>query len=56
MSEHEWLARLESAPQVGPFTSTQKTQDAAFNGLLASETVLALEWDSPEEDAAWASL
>jgi hypothetical protein len=28
----------------------------SFNGLLASEPVLAREWDTPEEDAAWANL
>jgi hypothetical protein len=33
-----------------------KTDDQAFNGALLSESALAREWDSPEEDAAWASL
>lgn len=33
-----------------------KTQDDQFDGLLASETVLARDWDTPEEDVAWASL
>jgi hypothetical protein len=28
----------------------------SFNGLLLSETALAQDWDTPEEDAAWASL
>ena len=27
-----------------------------FNGLLASHSALAKDWDSPEEDAAWANL
>jgi hypothetical protein len=27
-----------------------------FNGLLLSETALAKDWNTPEEDAAWASL
>ena len=27
-----------------------------FNGLLLSESALAKDWDTPEEDAAWASL
>jgi hypothetical protein len=27
-----------------------------FNGLLASESVLARDWDTPKEDAAWANL
>ena len=33
-----------------------KTQDDGFDGLLASETVLAREWNTPEEEDAWASL
>jgi hypothetical protein len=33
-----------------------KREDEAFNGLLLSETALAKEWNTPEEDAAWASL
>lgn len=33
-----------------------KTLDDRFDGLLASEAVLARDWDTPEEDAAWASL
>jgi hypothetical protein len=28
----------------------------AFNGLLASESVLGRDWNTPEEDAAWANL
>ncbi len=27
-----------------------------FDGLLASESVLARDWNSAEEDAAWANL
>jgi hypothetical protein len=33
-----------------------KTDGESFNGLLASEDVLAREWNTPEEDAAWANL
>ena len=33
-----------------------KSDGEAFNGLLASEAVLARDWDTPEEDAAWANL
>ena len=33
-----------------------KTQDDRFDGLLASESVLSRDWDTPEEDEAWASL
>lgn len=31
-------------------------QDDQFNGLAASQSVLARDWDTPEEDAAWANL
>lgn len=27
-----------------------------FNGLIASQFSLAKDWDTPEEDAAWANL
>jgi hypothetical protein len=33
-----------------------KNADDAFNGLLLSESALAKDWSTPEEDAAWASL
>ena len=33
-----------------------KRDDESFNGLLLSETALAKDWNTPEEDAAWASL
>jgi hypothetical protein len=33
-----------------------KNQDESFNGLLLSETALVKDWNTPEEDAAWASL
>jgi hypothetical protein len=33
-----------------------KDSDQNFNGLLLSESALARDWDTPEEDAAWASL
>ena len=34
----------------------QKSEDDNFNGLLLSESALAKDWDTAEEDAAWASL
>lgn len=34
----------------------QKTSDESFNGMLFSESSLAKDWDTPEEDAAWANL
>jgi hypothetical protein len=33
-----------------------KSDDESFNGLLASEAVLARDWNTQEEDAAWANL
>jgi hypothetical protein len=33
-----------------------KTDGDTFNGLLVSESVLSRDWDTPEEDAAWANL
>ena len=33
-----------------------KNEDEAFTGLLLSESALAKDWNTPEEDAAWASL
>jgi hypothetical protein len=33
-----------------------KSEDETFNGLLLSESSLARDWDSSEEDAAWANL
>jgi hypothetical protein len=33
-----------------------KKESEAFNGLLLSKSALAKDWDTPEEDAAWASL
>jgi hypothetical protein len=33
-----------------------KSGSDSFNGLLASEAVLARDWDTPEEDAAWQNL
>jgi hypothetical protein len=33
-----------------------KSERESFNGLRASEAVPARDWDTPEEDAAWANL
>ncbi len=33
-----------------------KSDHKTFNGLLASESVLARDWNTPEEDAAYANL
>jgi len=37
-------------------TRNDTERDEAFNGLLLSESALAKDWNTPEEDAAWASL
>jgi len=34
----------------------QQIQNEALATMIASERVLAREWDSPEEDEAWADL
>ena len=34
----------------------EKAKGESFNGLLLSESVLRKDWDTPEEDAAWANL
>ena len=32
-----------------------KSGEDRFNGLLLSESALAKDWNTPEEDAAWAA-
>ncbi|HSS18143.1 MAG TPA: DUF2281 domain-containing protein [Candidatus Dormibacteraeota bacterium] len=34
----------------------RNARDEAFNGAELSDSVLALGWNSPEEDAAWSNL
>jgi hypothetical protein len=34
----------------------REKSDERFNGLLLSESALAKDWETPEEDAAWANL
>jgi hypothetical protein len=33
-----------------------KSEGDSFNGLLLSESALAKDWNTSEEDAAWANL
>lgn len=33
-----------------------KNEEESFNRLLLSESALAKDWNTPEEDEAWASL
>ena len=35
---------------------TDSEEEIAFNGVELSESVLARDWNSPEEDAAWSNL
>ena len=37
-------------------TSNDLDENADFNGAELSESVLAREWNSPEEDDAWSNL
>ena len=34
----------------------EKAGGESFDGLLLSESALRKDWDTPEEDAAWANL
>lgn len=34
----------------------EELMDSAYAAMLASEPMLALNWDTPEDDAAWADL
>jgi hypothetical protein len=36
--------------------SNNPEENAGFNGAELSESVLARDWNSPEEDAAWSNL
>ena len=33
-----------------------KSEDEPFSGLLMSESALSKDWNTPDEDDAWASL
>jgi len=48
-----------SLPEKSPVRITIESdteRDEAFNGQLSSESALAKDWNTPEEDAVWASL
>lgn len=36
--------------------SLREKSDNGFDGLLLSQSALRKDWDTPEEDAAWANL
>lgn len=60
----EFLDLLEGQKREEPLHQTgrkslqvrERSLQEAYTTMLASEQVLRRDWDSPEEDAAWASL
>lgn len=54
------LAELPESQQREVYDFVQflklKSGQEPFNGLLLSESALSKDWDTPEEDAAWANL
>ena len=53
------LPRPLSLPEKSPVRVTIESdveREESFNGLLLSESALTKDWNTPEEDAAWASL
>jgi hypothetical protein len=41
---------------VNPDETTNEEVDEPFNGAELSESVLARDWNSPEEENAWSNL
>jgi len=39
-----------------PMRLKKNARDEALNGAELSESVLALDWNSPQEDTAWSNL
>jgi len=63
MSTQELIKEVESLPEplqreVYDFVRflREKSEDGSFNGLSLSESALSKDWNTPEEDAAWANL
>jgi prevent-host-death family protein len=53
----DYLAvRDELAKRRAERRATRQSRDEALATMIASERVLAREWDTPEEDEAWADL
>ena len=52
------LAQMPESLQkeVYDFASFLRQKNEPFNGLLLSESALSRDWDTAEEDAAWANL
>ena len=38
------------------YLKSRSSEEEAFNGLVLSETALSKDWNTPEEDRAWANL
>jgi len=45
-----------STPEPTDKDVASNARDEAFNGVELSESVLARDWKSPEEEAAWSNL
>ncbi len=62
MSTQELIKEVESLPEplqreVYDFVRfLREKSENGFNGLKLSESVLGRDWNTPEEDAAWANL
>ena len=63
MTQELLLQEIASTPEpllaeVYQYLRFLKTEQASdrFSGLMASHSALAKDWDTPEEDAAWANL
>ena len=50
----DWSQLLGGSTQ--QFKMRQLLKSEAYQTMLASENVLKADWDSPEEDEAWANL
>jgi hypothetical protein len=48
-------AKASEVADFARFLAERQEADT-FNGLVLSESALAKDWNTPEEDAAWASL
>jgi hypothetical protein len=48
--------KLEVVYEFVSFLAERQTGSASLSTMLASEAVLARDWQSPEEDAAWSHL
>jgi hypothetical protein len=47
---------FQASKEMNADDSNGSDENAAFNGAELSESVLARDWNSPEEDIAWSNL